>query len=231
MRGGSFPPACQAARKPATESRSAAARSNSQAEVDLQVAVGETVILMTPPFIPIETPTKGRGGVQQNDSLADGYLQASGWTTTWLLWSMAQTCSPGWAISSVSHCIGSAGAAVAAARGWAAGGGGAAHGTARLSTLWRRRGAHAGARPAWQGFFYSSHFRCRRGCAECPAQLQPVPGAAAASAGTCRPAPEGRAALGRVGQGDPGTRRHRDRPEMRDRGALMMPPAASSRLD
>ena len=62
MRGGSFPPACQAARKPATESRSAAARSNSQAEVDLQVAVGETVILMTPPFIPIETPTKGRGG-------------------------------------------------------------------------------------------------------------------------------------------------------------------------
>ena len=38
------------------------------------VAVGETVILLTPSFcIPVETPTKGRArGVQQKDSLADG---------------------------------------------------------------------------------------------------------------------------------------------------------------
>ena len=37
-----------------------------------RLAVGETVILLTPPLsIPIEIPAKGRG-VQQNDSLADG---------------------------------------------------------------------------------------------------------------------------------------------------------------
>ena len=37
------------------------------------LAVGETVILRTSLHIPIETPTRGRGGgVQQNDSLADG---------------------------------------------------------------------------------------------------------------------------------------------------------------
>ena len=39
----------------------------------MYLAVGETVILLTPLSIHIETPTKGRGGVQQNDSLADGY--------------------------------------------------------------------------------------------------------------------------------------------------------------
>ena len=37
------------------------------------LAVGETVIVLTPLSIPIETTTKERGGVQQNDSLADGY--------------------------------------------------------------------------------------------------------------------------------------------------------------
>ena len=36
------------------------------------VAVGETVILLTPLSIPIETPAKGRGGAQQDDSLAGG---------------------------------------------------------------------------------------------------------------------------------------------------------------
>ena len=36
-------------------------------------AVGETVILLTSPLsVAIETPTEGRGGVQQNGRLADG---------------------------------------------------------------------------------------------------------------------------------------------------------------
>ena len=44
----------------------------------LVTAIGETVILLTPLYIAIETATEVRGGVQQNDrSLADDYLAAS----------------------------------------------------------------------------------------------------------------------------------------------------------